>query len=162
MISPGVRKAASSAASGLRHTRGFWTYLLHPQCETENRAVCPRSLLLPAGLWSTNGGMLNAFERAILRKRTQGGVWRSKSPRSWSLGLFCRSSRQSQARSSRGLFERRFPPGFKSQALGTGGRFGGDQQVQRAGDRVNFGSAQDSELTRICRSLSEAGDLRGV
>jgi len=74
MISSGVRKAASPAASGLRHTRGLWTYLPRPQCETEKRAVCPRSLLRPAGLWSTNGGMRGAFEHAMLRERTKTGL----------------------------------------------------------------------------------------
>jgi multidrug efflux pump subunit AcrA (membrane-fusion protein) len=36
------------------------------------------------------------------------------------------------------------------------------RKQQGAGDRVNDGSAQDPELTRICPSLSGAPDLRGV
>ena len=46
---------ANRIASWLRRARGSGTCLLNPRLKTWNGVVCPRSLLRPAGLWSTNG-----------------------------------------------------------------------------------------------------------
>ena len=55
-----LRLEANREASGVRHARGSWTCLLQLRLDTQNRAVCHRSLLRPAGLWSTNGRWISA------------------------------------------------------------------------------------------------------
>jgi hypothetical protein len=51
----GRRPKANRSVPALHHASGFRTWLLQPQGQTQNRAVCPRSLLRRPGLWSTNG-----------------------------------------------------------------------------------------------------------